>query len=87
MSGSQNVRGFSPLARIAARHFLARSAPVIGVCIFMHHVLRVTLPSNKVRLIVIGLDSENRSHIVTLVFFALLLFGPVQPYGLAVRIG
>lgn len=33
-----------------------------------------------------GLSSKNRSYVVTLVFVALLIFGPVQPYGMVVRI-
>lgn len=32
-----------------------------------------------------GLSFRNRSYIVTLVFIVLLLFGPVEPYGLTVR--
>ena len=34
---------------------------------------------------VYGLNEKNRNYIVTIVFVALLLFGPVQPYGLAIR--
>lgn len=33
----------------------------------------------------IELSSANRNYIVTLVFFGLLLFGPVEPYGMGVR--
>lgn len=33
-----------------------------------------------------GLSSANRSYIVSIVFAILLLFGPVEPYGLAVRL-
>jgi len=32
-----------------------------------------------------GLSRTNRNYVVGLVFFLLLLFGPVQPYGLVVR--
>jgi hypothetical protein len=32
-----------------------------------------------------GLSSSNRNYIVGLVFFALLMLGPVQPYGMIVR--
>ncbi len=34
-----------------------------------------------------GLSSGNRNYIVTLIFVGLLIFGPVDPYGLVVRIG
>ncbi len=33
-----------------------------------------------------GLSSANRSFIVTIFIVGLLLFGPVQPYGIAIRI-
>jgi hypothetical protein len=33
-----------------------------------------------------GLSSRNREYIVLLVFVALLLFGPVEPYGLVIRL-
>jgi len=32
-----------------------------------------------------GLDEKNRIYIVTIVFVALLVFGPAQPYGLVIR--
>lgn len=32
-----------------------------------------------------GLSEKNRNYIVTIVFVALLVFGPVQPYGLVIR--
>ena len=32
-----------------------------------------------------GLSSTNRTYIVTLVFGVLLIFGPVEPYGFAIR--
>lgn len=32
-----------------------------------------------------GLSKKNRNYIVTIVFAALLMFGPVEPYGMAVR--
>ncbi len=32
-----------------------------------------------------GLNEKNRNYIVTIVFVALLVFGPVQPYGLVIR--
>ena len=34
-----------------------------------------------------GLSDKNRSYIVGIVFLALLIFGPVQPYGMAIRLG
>lgn len=34
---------------------------------------------------VYGLNEKNRNYIVTIVFVALLVFGPVQPYGLVIR--
>ena len=33
-----------------------------------------------------GLSSGNINYIVALIFFALLTFGPVEPYGLVVRV-
>jgi hypothetical protein len=36
--------------------------------------------------LVYGLNEKNRNYIVTIVFVALLVFGPVQPYGLVIRI-
>lgn len=33
-----------------------------------------------------GLSSRNRSAVAWLVFFALLIFGPVEPYGLTIRL-
>lgn len=33
-----------------------------------------------------GLSSANRTYIVTLVFGVLLIFGPVEPYGLTIRL-
>ena len=35
--------------------------------------------------IVYGLNEKNRNYIVTIVFVALLVFGPVQPFGLVIR--
>jgi hypothetical protein len=32
-----------------------------------------------------GLNEKNRNYIVGIVFVALLIFGPVQPYGMVVR--
>lgn len=32
-----------------------------------------------------GLNEKNRNYIVIIVFVALLVFGPVQPYGLVIR--
>lgn len=32
-----------------------------------------------------GLSKKNRNYIVGIVFVALLVFGPVQPYGLVIR--
>lgn len=32
-----------------------------------------------------GFSSKNRTYVVTLVFAVLLVFGPVQPYGMVVR--
>ncbi|MEP7351026.1 MAG: hypothetical protein ABI668_13895 [Sphingorhabdus sp.] len=34
---------------------------------------------------VYGLNEKNRNYIVTIVFVALLVFGPVQPYGRVIR--
>lgn len=36
---------------------------------------------------VYGLSDKNRNYIVGVVFLALLIFGPVQPYGMAIRLG
>jgi len=33
-----------------------------------------------------GFSSRNRNYVVLLVFVALLLFGPVEPYGLVIRL-
>lgn len=33
-----------------------------------------------------GLSKKNRNYIVGIVFVALLLFGPVQPYGMVIRV-
>ena len=32
-----------------------------------------------------GLSEKNRNYIVSIVFVALLVFGPVQPYGMVIR--
>jgi hypothetical protein len=34
-----------------------------------------------------GLNSENRNFLTGLIFVLLLLFGPVDPYGIAIRFG
>lgn len=33
-----------------------------------------------------GLSAKNRNYIVGIVFFALLILGPVQPYGMIIRV-
>lgn len=33
-----------------------------------------------------GLSEKNRNYIVGIVFVALLVFGPVQPYGMVIRV-